>query len=32
MTHFGRRFRRAFGLLPSDYRKLQRDGRRTVDS
>jgi AraC-like DNA-binding protein len=32
MTHFGRRFRRAFGLLPSEYRKLQRDGRRTVDS
>jgi len=27
MTHFGRRFRRAFGLLPSDYRKLQRDNR-----
>jgi len=25
MTHFGRRFRRAFGLLPSDYRKLQRN-------
>jgi AraC family transcriptional regulator, positive regulator of tynA and feaB len=24
MTHFGRRFRQAFGLLPSDYRKLQR--------
>jgi len=25
MTHFGRRFRQAFGLLPSDFRKLQRD-------
>jgi AraC family transcriptional activator of tynA and feaB len=24
MTHFGRRFRHAFGLLPSDYRKDQR--------
>jgi len=27
MTHFGRRFRQAFGLLPSDYRRLQRDTR-----
>jgi len=28
MTHFGRRFRQAFGLLPSDFRKLQREGSR----
>jgi AraC-like DNA-binding protein len=32
MTHFGRRFRQAFGMLPSDYRRLQRDARRTVNS
>ena len=32
MTHFGRRFRHAFGMLPSDYRKLQRDARRAVNS
>jgi AraC-like DNA-binding protein len=32
MTHFGRRFRQAFGMLPSDYRKLQRDARRAVNS
>jgi AraC family transcriptional regulator, positive regulator of tynA and feaB len=30
MTHFGRRFRQAFGLLPSDFRKLQRAPRRLV--
>jgi AraC family transcriptional regulator, positive regulator of tynA and feaB len=32
MTHFGRRFRQAFGLLPSDYRKLQRDTRLPASS
>jgi AraC family transcriptional activator of tynA and feaB len=32
MTHFGRRFRRAFGLLPSDYRKLQRATRQPAHS
>jgi AraC-like DNA-binding protein len=32
MTHFGRRFRQAFGLLPSDYRRLQRDARHAVHS
>jgi AraC-like DNA-binding protein len=32
MTHFGRRFRHAFGLLPSDYRKLQRDAHQSYNS
>jgi len=32
MTHFGRRFRQAFGLLPSDYRKVQREALRAVNS
>jgi len=32
MTHVGRRFRQAFGMLPSDYRKRQRDARRAVNS
>jgi len=32
MTHFGRRFRQAFGMLPSDYRRLQRDARGPVNS
>jgi AraC-like DNA-binding protein len=32
MTHFGRRFRQAFGLLPSDFRKLQRDAGQVVNS
>jgi AraC family transcriptional regulator, positive regulator of tynA and feaB len=32
MTHFGRRFRQAFGMLPSDYRRLQRDARCSVNS
>ncbi|MBS0416138.1 MAG: helix-turn-helix domain-containing protein [Proteobacteria bacterium] len=32
MTHFGRRFRQAFGLLPSDYRKGQREALRAVNS
>jgi AraC family transcriptional regulator, positive regulator of tynA and feaB len=32
MTHFGRRFRQAFGVLPSDYRRLQRDARCAVNS
>lgn len=32
MTHFGRTFRQAFGLLPSDYRKSQRDALRSFNS
>lgn len=32
MTHFGRRFRQAFGLLPSDFRRLQREALRAVNS
>lgn len=32
MTHFGRRFRQAFGMLPSDYRRLLRDARRSLSS
>jgi len=32
MTHFGRRFRQAFGQLPSEYRKVQRDALRAGNS
>lgn len=27
MTHFGRSFRKFYGMLPSDYRRLQGDNR-----
>jgi AraC family transcriptional regulator, positive regulator of tynA and feaB len=32
MTHFGRRFRQAFGLLPSDFRKVQRAAPQAIDN
>jgi AraC-like DNA-binding protein len=28
MTHFGRRFKAAYGLLPSEYRRANREGPR----